>query len=306
MLASEHIKNAAYRAGFDLCGIARSRHFSDNEAVFRQWLADGRSGGLAYLERNIDKRFDPARLVEGAKSVIVCAVSYKNETSNGYDAGCNTKIASYACAADYHTTIKGMLRTLFDELKKLCPDIAGRAFTDSAPLVEKQLAVDAGLGWIGRQSLLVTPQFGSFILLGELVITEDADVYDSPLSDGCGECRRCVEACPVNALLATRSVDASKCISCATVEARALKSDTASAAQNLHGWIFGCDECQSCCPYNRHTPYHSNPAFDIVFNPLDIPAGKWLTMSDDEFSEKFAKTPLSRCGLESIKGNIRE
>lgn len=301
MLSSEYIKNAALRSGFDLCGIARCRHLCDNEDAFRRWLADGRSGGLAYLERNLDKRFNPAKLVDGAKSVIVCAVSYRNAVGDGYPADAEAKIASYACAPDYHVTIKNMLHSLLREIKARYPAVAGRAFVDSAPLSEKQLAADAGLGWIGRQSLLVTPEYGTFVLLGELVVTEDADAYDSPLSDGCGECRRCVEACPANALLATRSVDASKCISCATVEAL---HRTAAAAGDLHGWIFGCDECQSCCPYNRRAPHHRLPAFDPVFDPREMTADNWLQMSDEEFAERFSSTPLARSGLDALKKNL--
>lgn len=300
MLASEYIKNAAERAGFDLCGITRCRHLSENERVFRQWLADGRSGGLDYLERNIEKRFDPSKLVAGARSAIVCAVSYKNAISDGYPSACRAKIASYACTTDYHSTIKQMLFSLLAKLKEQYPTLEGRAFTDSAPLAEKQLAVDAGLGWTGRQSLLVTPQYGTFVLLGELIVSEEVDRYDSPVEDGCGECRRCVEACPAGALLATRSADASKCISRATVEARQGKADD---AVNLHGWIFGCDECQSCCPYNRRAPQHRNSAFDMLFDPRTITADNWDRMSDEEFRERFGTTPLMRSGLAAIKEN---
>lgn len=300
MLRSDYIKQAAERAGFDLCGIARCRHLNVNEQFFRKWLDDGYSGGLEYLSRNLDKRFDPARLVENAKTVVVCAVSYKNSLSEGYPDGARAKVASYACAADYHDTIKTMLRQLFSDLKAISPDLSGRVFVDSAPILEKQFAVEAGLGWIGRQSLLVTPQYGTFVLLGELVLTEEVDSYDSPLrSAGCGECRRCVETCPAGAVLPSRSIDASRCISCATVEA---KHRTADAANDLYGWIFGCDECQSCCPYNRRAPQHRLPAFDMLFDPREITTDNWLQMSDEEFNKKFAATPLSRSGLDVLKG----
>ena len=300
MLSGSYIKETALSIGFDLCGVARCRHLHDNETWFRQWLAEGRSGGLEYLARNLEKRFDPSKLVDGARSVVVCAVSYKNEISDGYPAGSQAKIASYACAADYHTTIKNMLRQLLAALQESCPALSGRAFVDSAPILEKQFAVEVGLGWIGRQSLLVTPRFGTFVLLGELILTEEVDAYDSPLiSAGCGECRRCVEACPADAILPTGSIDASRCISCATVEARHRTTD---AENDLHGWIFGCDECQSCCPYNRRAPYHRLPAFDMVFDPREITPDNWLQMSDEEFTERFSSTPLSRSGLRVLKG----
>lgn len=303
MLSAEYIKKVALGAGFDLCGVARCRHAESNEKFFKRWLAEGRSGSLAYLERNIDKRFDPSLLVEGARTVIVCAVSYKNAVSGGYADGFNAKVASYACADDYHTIIKGMLRNIFDRLKERYPALSGRIFTDSAPILEKQFAVDAGLGWIGRQSLLVTPQYGSFVLLGELVLTDEADSYDTPLETaGCGECRRCVEACPAGAVL-DRSIDASKCISCATVEA---KHRTATTSTDLHGWIFGCDECQSCCPFNRRAAEHRNPLFDMRFDPRAMSADEWLAMDDEEFARRFSSTPLMRSGAEIICNNINK
>ena len=304
MLSSGYIKKTALNAGFDLCGVARCRHLTENERFFKEWLAEGRSGGLEYLHRNLDKRFDPSKLVDGARTVVVCAVSYKNGISDGYPDGAKNKIASYACAGDYHNIIKDMLRQVFSLLKSEYPQLSGRAFVDSAPILEKQFAVEAGLGWVGRQSLLVTPQYGTFVLLGELVLTDESDIYDHPLPhSGCGECRRCIEACPAGAIGDARSIDASRCISCATVEARH-RTDGASSSCDLHGWIFGCDECQSCCPYNRRAAYHRIRAFDPIFDPREITADNWLQMSNEEFSEKFAATPISRSGLDIIKRNI--
>ncbi len=181
MLSAEHIKAAAAEAGFDLCGIARARHLDERERTFRRWLGAGRHSTLSYMERNAEKRFDASLLVEGARTVIVCGVSYKSALSEGYPAECRTKIASYAACDDYHVVvIKDMLRDLSGRLRRRYPDLSGRAFVDTAPLSEKSYAVEAGLGWVGRQSLLVTPGFGSFVLLGELVVTDEADSYDAP------------------------------------------------------------------------------------------------------------------------------
>ncbi len=175
MLDHQYIKKLAADAGFDLCGLAPCRHLVENESMLRAWLGKGYQSSLAYMERNVEKRADPRKLVEGARTAVVCAVSYKNRAGEGYPPGHRTKVASYACAADYHTTIKGMLGRMLDALCASRPDLSGRAFVDTAPLLEKQLAVEAGLGWIGRQSLLVTPRFGTYVLLGELLLTDDAD-----------------------------------------------------------------------------------------------------------------------------------
>lgn len=299
MIEYRYIKDLAVQAGFDLCGVARSRHLADNEAAFRRWLAHGYDSSLGYLRNNLDKRFDTRRLVEGARSVVVCAVGYKSAVSGGYARDCTTKVASYACNRDYHKSLKKMLQTMLRTLLERYPSLAGRAFVDSAPLLEKQIAVEAGLGWIGRQSLLVTPELGSFVLLGELVLCDEADRYDSPYSGvGCGECRRCMDACPTGAIVAPMTIDTSRCISCHTIEAEP------SAEVDLHGWIFGCDECQSCCPYNKKAAAHRCAAFDPVFDPRQLGADEWLGMSEAEFAERFGGTPLKRSGLERIKRNI--
>lgn len=298
MLEIETVKKVAAGVGFDLCGVAKCRRFDGDEAFFREWLARGYASSLDYLHRNLDKRFDVERLVEGARSVVVCAISYKNRTSAGYPSGFRTKIASYACCNDYHSTIKGMLRRMSASLKETYPALSGRIFVDSAPILEKRYAVEAGLGWIGRQSLLVTPRFGSFVLLGELVLCDDCDRYDEPLrSVGCGECRRCIDACP-NGAIAERHIDTSKCISCATVE-------RFDGLADLRGWIFGCDECQSCCPYNMAAPEHTCSEFDPVFDPMTMTAGEWSSMTDDEFDRRFSSTPMSRSGIERIRGNVK-
>ena len=300
MLQSQFIKDSAFRAGFDLCGIVPCNHLTESEQRFREWLEAGYGADLHYLERNLDKRFDVSRLVEGARSVIVCAVNYKSLRSCGYPTPSSTKIASYACNEDYHSTIKAMLAELYSALRAKNTTLRARAFTDSAPLVEKQLAVNAGLGWIGRQSLLVTPEYGTFVLLGELVIDEEVDHYDTPFEGSrCGECHRCIEACPNGAILSSKRIDARRCISRLTIESATNNTEH----QNLAGWIFGCDECQSCCPHNRNTPNATNPHFSSPIDPAALSVEDWLTMSKADFDTRFGKTPLTRSGLERIRAN---
>ena len=293
MLDHRNIKRLAAGEGFDLCGIAPCRHLAENEARFREWLAAGYQSSLDYLERNADKRFDPRRLVERARTAVVCAVAYKNRASEGYP-------PSYACAADYHATIRDRLRRMLAALKAAHPALEGRAFVDTAPLCEKQLAVEAGLGWIGRQSLLVTPQHGSFVLLGELILTDEADAYDAPFEgEGCGRCRRCLESCPTGALVRSRMLDTGRCIACHTIEKEP------GTEVDLHGWIFGCDACQSCCPHNLRAPLHRDPAFDLLFDPLAMDEAAWLALDEARFGELFGRTPLTRSGLRRIQRNIR-
>lgn len=301
MISSGHIKRAAAEAGFDLCGITAAKSFPRNGEAFGRWLEKGYHSSLSYLERNREKRFDARLLVEGARAVAVCAVGYKSPLSEGYAPQWPAKVASYAACEDYHTVIKSMLRAMMERLCALYPDLRGRAFTDSAPLCEKQLAVEAGLGWIGRQSLLVTPQLGSFVLLGEVVLCDDVDRYDTPFEGSlCGSCRACVDACPGGAILDGRMIDTSRCISCHTVERQP------DRRIDLHGWIFGCDECQSCCPYNRRAPQHRNRRFDPLFDPRTMTARQWRTLCEEEFATRFGRTPLVRSGRSRIAANIAE
>ena len=265
MISGQYIKKLAENAGFDLCGITPCKHLAENESYFREWLAKGYGSSLEYLERNLDKRFDVRHLVEGAQTVVVCAVSYKNPLGEGYPPGCRTKIASYARSRDYHPVLKRMLGTMLEALRRQYPGLTGRTFVDTAPLLEKQLAVEAGLGWIGRQSLLLTPQYGSYVLLGELVLTLPSDQYDAPFAGArCGRCRNCLDSCPTGAIVAPKVIDTNRCISCRTIE-----KESDSALPDLDGWIFGCDRCQSCCPPQPKSPHAPLAAFRSPVRPAD-------------------------------------
>lgn len=301
IIEAKHIKNIAINAGFDICGITMCQSFPTNRAAFDNWLKEGYDSSLHYMRNNIDMRFDVGQMVEGARSVVVCGVSYKSEISGGYSAADKCKIASYACNRDYHKTLKKMLKAMLRELQTTYPSLEARAFVDSAPILEKQYAVEAGLGWIGRQSLLVTPEYGTYVLLGELVLNAEVDEYDKPLERvGCGECRRCIDACPTGAIVKPMTIDTSRCISCHTIEAQP------NSNINLNGWIFGCDECQNCCPYNKIAKPHNSTYFDPLFDPRTISSKMWLTMNEQEFCDKFGSTPLKRSGLERIILNIKK
>ena len=302
MIPKNLITNTALEIGFDIVGVVPAMPLEEEAQRFGEWLQRGHHSTLSYLERNGEKRFDASKLVEGARSVVVCGVAYLSEYSRGYPEGWRTKIASYALNRDYHLTIKEMLVALAERLKEYAPELRFRAFTDSAPLAEKSYAQRAGLGWIGRNSLLVTPEYGSMLLLGELVINEDVDEYDAPKEFvGCGECRRCVEACPNGAILEDRMIDTRRCISCRTIEPMAEGDNI-----DLDGWIFGCDACQSVCPYNQRAKFHRNTNFDPIIDPLALDSEAWLSMTEEEFSSLAASTPMTRAGLERIRENVEK
>lgn len=300
MIARKVIINAAREVGFDLVGVVCAEPMAAERKRFEEWLLAGHNSTLEYLERNVEKRFDASRLVEDARSVVICAVSYLSTVSRGYENDCRTKIASYALMRDYHLTIKEMLFELGERLAHEVEGLKFRAFTDSAPLAEKSHAVRAGLGWIGRNSLLVTPQYGSFVLLGEIVINQDIDSYDTPFTESrCGDCRACVDSCPNGAILDNRLIDTRRCISCRTIEREGEAEEVA-----LHGWLFGCDLCQGACPYNRRAPLHSNPRFDPIIDIDSIDEERLLSMSEEEFRALAGTTPLTRSSLERICRNI--
>lgn len=300
MISRKDIINAAYEEGFDLVGVVPAEALSSERKLFDEWLMSGSHSTLSYLERNVDKRFDPRLLVEGCRSVVVCAVSYLSKYSRGYAATWPTKVASYALARDYHLTIKEMLQRVAQRLMVAAPDMRYRAFTDSAPVAEKSLAVRAGLGWIGRNSLVVNPRLGSMMHLGELFISEEVDVYDRPMEGvRCGVCRKCVDSCPNGAIMEGRGIATQRCISCRTIE-----REGSHESIILDGWIYGCDACQSVCPFNSHAPEYRNAQFAPLFDPLSLDASAWRAMSDDEFMAMAGDTAMTRAGLERIKGNI--
>lgn len=288
MLNYSKISALMHSAGFDLWGVVPAEEMSDAKSRFEGWLNDGYDYRLDYLRRNVDKRFDGRLLLEGARTIVVGAVAYKNHLSEGYGADCDARIASYALSRDYHTS----LREMFSEVA------AGLGITDrrgmkicvdSAPLAEKTLAKRAGIGWIGRNSLIINPKIGSFMVLGELLLTDECDQYSLPYEgDGCVGCGRCLLRCPTGAILPTRAINTSLCISNRTIE------EASQESFDTHGWIFGCDECQSCCPHNATAPLFVNPRFTPRLNPHDYDSKFWAELSPQEGENLFEGTPLTR------------
>ena len=260
LLDAQWIKQTALALGFDACGLAEAAPIPRSQWDLQEWLAEGRHADMHYMEEHVAKRYDPTLLVPGAKTVISVLLGYRpSALMEGA-----VKIAQYAYGEDYHERLKGLLYRLLSALGDRYPELQGRPFVDTAPISDKYWAVRAGLGWRGRNTLLVNPTLGSYCFIGELVVTLAADAYDTPLPDGCGTCERCLKACPNHAIVPSplpavgTQVDARRCASYHTIENRA---EALPPEVKLSGYAFGCDCCQLVCPYNLQAEirYHLTP-----------------------------------------------
>lgn len=292
------IKNEALRLGFMSCGISKAEFLETEAPRLEKWLNEGRHGKMHYMENNFDKRLDPTKLVADAKSVISVLMNYfPQETQIG-----NTyQISKYAYGEDYHFVIKDKLNLLLQFIQEQIGHVSGRAFVDSAPILDKAWAAKAGLGWIGKNSNLLTKQVGSFYFIAELVIDLELE-YDNATTDHCGTCTACIDSCPTEAIVAPYQVDGSKCISYFTIE---LKDNI---PQELKGkfedWIFGCDICQDVCPWNNFSKTHSEPLFNPHPNLLSMTKKDWEEITKDVFKNIFAKSAVKRTKFEGLQRNI--
>lgn len=294
------IKNRAYELGFDNCGIARAE-FLENEAPrLESWLKKGMHGQMSYMENHFDMRLDPRLLVEGAKSVISLTYNYYPEKKQRAD---SYKIAKYAYGTDYHFVVKDKLRELLNFIQEEIGEVNGRAFVDSAPVLEHAWANKAGIGWVGKNSLTLSKQKGSFFFLSELILDLDLD-YDEPIqTDHCGTCTKCLDACPTEAILPDRTVDGSKCISYFTIELKQEIPEEMSGKFN--DWIFGCDICQDVCPWNRFSLPHKEEKFLSKEELLNYSKSDWQEITEEVFKKIFQKSPVKRTKFEGFKRNIR-
>lgn len=289
MFKTEKIDLAMASAGFDAWGVVRAEKLSDAKRRFEGWLAEGCAEGLDYLARNVEKRFDAEALFEGARTIVVGAVSYKNALSMHHEAEKGLHVASYAVCPDYHTVLKNMFRSVALELGVEAPGEC-KICVDSVPLAEKSLARLAGIGWQGRNSLIINPQLGSFVVLGELILRDECDQYSEPYQeDGCVGCGRCLLRCPTGAIRPDRTINATLCIANRTIEQRG-----EDESFDTHGWYFGCDECQSCCPHNATSPLSSNPLLLPLFDATAVAADHWQTLSAEQARSLYPESPLLR------------
>ncbi len=292
------IKNEAKRLGFLSCGISKAGFLEEEAPRLETWLNKNMHGEMSYMENHFDKRLDPTILVEGSKSVISLLLNYYPQELQNEEA---FKISKYAYGTDYHFVIKEKLKELLNTITSEIGEVHGRAFVDSAPVLDKAWAAKSGLGWIGKHSNLLTKQTGSFYFIAELIIDLDLD-YDLPVTDHCGSCTACIDACPTQAIVGPYVVDGSKCISYATIE---LKNEMPAHFSNkMDDWMFGCDICQDVCPWNRFSQSHQEPLFDPNPKLLSMSNKEWEEITKEVFSEIFKKSPIKRTKFEGLKRNI--
>lgn len=295
---SNFIKSEAKRLGFLSCGISKAGFLEEEAPRLEHWLNKLMNGQMSYMENNFDKRLNPTLLVDDAKSVVSLLLNYYPSEFQNTD---SYKISKYAYGQDYHFVIKEKLKELLASIQSTIGEVSGRAFVDSAPVLDKAWAAKSGLGWIGKNSNLITQQVGSFYFIAELIIDIELE-YDYATTDHCGSCTACIDACPTEAIVAPYVVDGSKCISYFTIE---LKENIPQEMKGkFEDWAFGCDVCQDVCPWNRFSKFHKEPLFNPNQELLSMSKKDWTEITEETFKIIFKNSPLKRAKFEGLKRNI--
>ncbi|MEL1239548.1 tRNA epoxyqueuosine(34) reductase QueG [Flavobacterium flavipallidum] len=295
---SQFIKSEAKRLGFLSCGISKAGFLEEEAPRLENWLNRNLNGKMSYMENHFDKRLDPTLLVEDAKSVVSLLLNYYPEKEQNLD---SYKISKYAYGQDYHFVIKEKLKELLFSIQENIGQVMGRVFVDSAPVMDKAWAAKSGLGWIGKNSNLLTQKVGSFYFIAELIIDLDLE-YDSRTTDHCGSCTACIDACPTQAIVAPYIVDGSKCISYFTIE---LKENIPSEMKgHFDDWAFGCDTCQDVCPWNRFSKSHNEPLFNPNPELLSLSKKDWEEMTEETFRVVFKNSAVKRTKFSGLQRNI--
>ena len=292
------IKTEAKRLGFLSCGISKAEFLEEEAPRLEKWLNKHMHGEMQYMENHFDKRLDPTKLVEDSKSVVSLLLNYypsETQTTDSY------KLSKYAYGTDYHFVIKDKLKSLLAFIKDEIGEVHGRAFVDSAPVLDKAWAVKSGLGWMGKHSNVLTQQVGSFYFIAELIIDLELD-YDTPVTDHCGTCTACIDACPTQAIVEPYVVDGSKCISYFTIE---LKENIPNDVRGqFDDWMFGCDVCQDVCPWNRFSTPHNEPLFNAHPELLSMTKKDWEDITEETFKKVFKTSAVKRTKFSGLKRNI--
>ena len=294
------IKQEAASLGFAACGIAPSEKPEEDTQRLNNWLQNGFHAGMDYMQKHAKLRSDPGSLVENAKSVIVFLYNYY--PSKMMDDDSAYLVSAYAYGQDYHDVIREKLNILISKLKEQIPEISIRGFVDSAPVLERAWATRAGLGWIGKNSMLISKRNGSYFFISELITDLELE-YDQPMGGNyCGDCSRCIEACPTSAITDLKTVDANKCISYLTIEN---KDEIPEAFKGKYEkWIFGCDICQQVCPWNKYSTPHNEPAFIPKPSLMEMQKEDWEQMDTEQYARIFKKSAVKRAKFAGLKRNI--
>jgi epoxyqueuosine reductase len=293
------IKKIASELGFSFCGISKAEFLEEEAPKLEAWLKRGYQGKMQYLESHFDKRLDPTKLVPGAKSVISLVYNYYPKKDIAQTN--NLKIAKYAYGEDYHFVVKDKLKEFLQRIQDEIGEVSGRVFVDSAPVMERAWAKKSGLGWIGKNSLLLNRSVGSFFFLAEIILDLELE-YDGPIKDYCGTCTACMDACPTDAIPQPYVVDGSKCISYFTIE---LKEEIPNEVKGkFENWVFGCDICQDVCPWNRFSQPHNEPRFQTQPDLEHMSQNDWKEITEEVFRKIFKKSAVKRTGFTGLRRNI--
>ncbi len=296
---TQQIKTEATRLGFSFCGIAKAQFLEKEAPRLEKWLNQNMHGKMLYMENYFDKRLDPTKLVEGSKSVISLMYNYfpKEEQQNA-----SFKISKYAYGQDYHHIIKKKLKEFVVFIHDKIGEVNAEIYVDSAPVLDRAWAKKSGLGWIGKNSMLINPKNGSFFFLAEIILDLELG-YDNEIKDYCGTCTACIDACPTEAILPNNVVDGSKCISYFTIE---LKDEIIpkEVKGKFNDWMFGCDICQDVCPWNRFSKPHNEPLFNPNEKLLNYSKNEWVNLTEEIYQEIFKKSAVKRTKFKGLKRNI--
>jgi len=299
---SRAIREKALSLGFADCGFSRAQPLPEDGRRLKEWLLEGHHSGMHYMENHFEKRTDPTRLVKGAASVISLLCNYF--TDRKQEDPSTPVVSIYAFGKDYHQVMKEKLHRLLEFICSIEPEARGRVFVDSAPVLDRAWARNAGLGWIGKNSNLISCKFGSFVFIGDIILNIPLDYNRVPENDFCGSCTRCIDACPTGAILEQRRVDAGLCISYQTIENRG-QIDPGIKGK-LAQRIFGCDICQDVCPWNRKAVRHEEPDFEPVPGLLEMTREQWAGMEPDTFGRLFEKSAVRRAGYDKMMNTFQE
>jgi len=299
---SNQIRDKAKALGFSALGISPVHSLLKERQALESWLAEGMNGSMAYMEKHLEMRLDPADLVEGARSIISVLLNYfPSQSQSDPEAPI---VSKYAYGKDYHFVIKERLIKLLEFIQSDISPCNGRAFVDSAPILERTWAKKSGLGWIGKNSMLISRKLGSYVFIGELIIDLELDYNSATETDHCGTCTRCIDACPTGAIVSPHTIDARKCISYLTIENK--EEISADLREKLNNRIFGCDICQDVCPWNKKLVETDLPEFKPVPGLLEMKKSEWINLDKGTYNKMFKRTAFERAGYKKLMQNIRD